>query len=156
MSYVTMRAPHPIKVWSPSEVTDATSFCHYAQQRLGTGDGWKEIASLTRDAQEFFAKTPGANWLTLVHTVEYIRSVRRRVATPAGVVSLVPYALRDGFLPEMDRRIKPIEDAHVESEIEYILAHETDPWWVRAFTCVKGVDERRNLVRMYHNRERDD
>jgi hypothetical protein len=137
-------------VYTTTEVVDPVSFARYAQQSIGTkyptGNEWSRLKGA---CGTFFEHNPRATWLTLVHTVGYARAKRIRVATPWGLLRMVPQAFKDGFLPELDPRNFKLSDSNVEGKIAWILEHETDEWWVRALTFATGVEPRRNLVQRW-------
>jgi hypothetical protein len=134
-------------------VASPETFAAYAQQTLGTKyPNQKEMQGLRKRAKQFFEETPLADWATVVSTVGYLRAMHRRVDMPWAVFSFVPYAFKDGFLPELDPRNHDLRDPYVESEIASILASETDPWWVGCLTLATDPEARRDLVRMWRNR----
>jgi hypothetical protein len=136
-----------------ASVADAETFAAYAQQTIGTKyPNIKEMATLKRRAKQFFTEMPLADWSTLVQTVGYLRSKRRRVDMAWAVLNFVPSAFRDGFLPELEPRNHERRDPSVEAEIASILAQERDPWWVGAMTLATEPEARRDLVRMWRNR----
>jgi hypothetical protein len=133
-----------------SEVTDPDTLARYAQQTIGTKiPNGKEIVLMRTRCKRFFEEYPTADFSTLVHTIDYIRAKRKRVAMPWAVFAFVPWAYKDGFLPELDPRNHVVVDGHVEGQIHWILERETDPWWVNAFTYAVGVDTRKRLLGQY-------
>jgi hypothetical protein len=138
---------------SAAEVADERSFASYAHQVLGTKyPNIKEMVTLKTRTKQFFVEQPRADWSTLVQTVSYLRAIRKRVDFPWAVLNFVPFAFRDGFLPELDPRNNEQPDPSVEAEVAFILSQETDEWWVGALTLATEVAARRTLVRMWRNR----
>lgn len=139
---------------SPTDVVDAQSFAAYAQQTIGTK--WptiKERVMLQARTTQFFADNPHADWTTLVKAIAYVRASRRRLAMPWDVLYQVPWAFREGFLPELDPSNHIDEDPQVERQIEWILEQETDEWWRHALMYSVGVENRRGLVQMWKTRD---
>jgi hypothetical protein len=143
-----------MRVVNATDVHDPVSFAHYAQQTIGTK--WpnvREMVILRKQADQFFEDNPRADWGTVVNTIGYVRAKRRRLAMPAAVFNQVPWAFKDGFLPELDPRNTTVQDPQVEAQIASILAEETDPWWVAALTMATEAEARRDLVRIWKEQD---
>ena len=139
-----------------SQVNDPESFAAYAQQMLGSKyPAGREIAVLRLKLNEFQAQNPKVDWKVLVRTIDYMRSKRARAAMPWAVLSFVHPAYRDGFLPELAPRNADLRDSYVEAQIEHILTSETDPWWVACLSNAEGSGPRRELLRLYQQKDLD-
>lgn len=113
---------------SRDEVDSPEVFASYCQQALGTPyPSGKQIATLRRNIKEFFKQNPQASYGTLVRTIDWLRSRRKRVPHCYSVINSVRFAWRDGYLPELD----PVEtkDESFEDLITEALKVEQDPWW---------------------------
>lgn len=136
-----------------SAVVDERTFASYAHQMIGTKyPNLGEMITLKKRVKQFFSEYPLADWSTLVQTVAYLRGRRKRLAMPWAILTWVPYAFQDGFLPELDPRNHEQRDPFVEAEIAAILSQETDQWWVGALTLATEPAARRDLVHMWRNR----
>jgi hypothetical protein len=134
-------------------VASPETFAAYAQQTIGTKyPNQKEMATLRKRAKQFFEEMPLADWSTVVQTIGYLRARHRRVDMAWAVFSFVPYAFKDGFLPQLDPSNHDVRDPSVEAEIARILEQETDPWWVGNLTLATEPEARRDLVHMWRNR----
>ena len=133
-------------------VADCPSFACYAQQTIGTKyPNVREMGILRGRAKQFFSETPLAEWATVVQTVGYMRARRKRVDMAWAVFNFVPFAFKDGYLPELEPRNHDLRDPDVEAQITSILAQESDPWWVGAMTLATDPAARRDLVRMWRS-----
>lgn len=139
-----------LHVVESNEVEDAESFSVFAQQTLGTAHLYgKDMVVLKVRLNKFFKDNPAATYSTLVSTVEYVRAKRKRLAMPWAVIAFVPWAFKDGFLPELDPVNVVYSDPHVESGIAYALERENDPWWVSTLTHANGIKARRMVLGMW-------
>lgn len=135
---------------SRAEVDDPVTFARYAHQTIGTkAPCIKEMARLRKCTAEFFEAYPHGSWQVLCTTVEWCRAKRRRLAMPWHVIDQVPWAYKDGLLPELDPHNHRAVDRRVEHAISVLMTTETDPWWTRAFRGATTLDTQRTLLKMW-------
>jgi hypothetical protein len=139
-----------LRLTTAAEVISPETFAAYAHHSIGTKQpNFKEMIILKARAKQFFDEYPLADWSTLVDTVGYLRARRKRVGMPWAVLSFVPSAYGDGFLPGLDPHNHDRLDPGVEADIAMILRVETDPHWIANLTLASEPAARRDLVRIW-------
>ena len=133
---------------TPHEVVSAkdhaSAFAVYCQQEIGCPLVTKQnLMVLRKQAKLLFEKNPQADWMTLCRVVDWCKARKKRPTHPHVVVSLLPYAWKDGYLPELD---PSSEDPAVEERILQALRCEVRDEWMRRLTLAKGRAARREAV----------
>lgn len=127
-----------------TKVDSVESFCEYIQQSMGTPYPTVKMMPSTRKTfARFFEQYPKADWQTLCKTVDYCRAKKKRLAQAYSIVSMVRFAWRDGFLPELD----PNVDKEVDAAIAAALEVETDREWRKRLMLATSVEGKQIALR---------
>lgn len=143
--------PHPFSIVKPEQVTDRDALQQFIQQQLGVGYVTNnDQAIYRRKLKELFEHEPRATWATMISTVEWAKTRRKRFSRLYQVIESVRYAYEDGFLPELDTDTETLLD----EQIREVLQTEDDPNWRRKLLVAQGSTAKSAMLDMwYRNRQ---
>lgn len=137
---------HPFSIVQPEQVEDRDSLQQYIEQQLGVGYvTMKDQAIYRRKVKDCFEHDERITWETMVKTVQWAKTRRKRYSRLHQVVEAVRYAYEDGHLPELDNDVETLLD----QQIREVLQSESDPDWRRKLLVAQGETAKTAMLAMW-------